>query len=150
MIGRRAAMGRLGASLLACTALTGAAPAGSVAFVTVARGARSGVRDAAQSVVRSADGWAALWARHAGASAAPPPVDFATEMIIAVFAGTRPTTGYDVEITRVVATDGGLRVSYRERRPPAGTIVSPVLTAPFHIIRLPRADGPVELSREPA
>lgn len=148
MTRRRAALGCLGASLLVCTVLTSAGAV--VPFVTVARGARSGVREPLDAVVRTPEAWAALWARHIGASAAPPPLDFATEMIIAIFAGTRPTTGYDVEITRVVATDGGLRVSYRERRPPAGSLVNPALTAPFHIIRLPRADGPVALTREPA
>lgn len=148
---RRATLGCLGANLLVCTVLTSAAPAGStVAFVTVARGPWSGVREPLDAVVRTPDAWVALWTRHAGASAAPPAVDFTTEMIIAIFAGTRATTGFDVEITRVTATDGGLRVSYRERRPAAGTLVNPVLTAPFHIIRLPRTDGPVELSREPA
>ncbi len=120
-----------------------------VSIVTVARGAVSRVKEPLQAVVRTKQEWTALWARHMGPAAAPPPsVDFSLEMVIAVFAGERPTAGYDVEITRVLSTDSGIQVTYRERTPAAGALVRQVVTAPFHIIRLPRSEGSVQTKRE--
>lgn len=155
-IGSRGAVAALGAAcllgnLVCWPAVADAMQAGSqVPFVTVARGAQSGVQERLEAVVRSPVEWATLWTRHAGRAAAPPPVDFATDMIIAVFGGTRPTSGYEVEITEVVTTEQGLQVTYRRQTPPAGAVVRPALTSPFHIIRLPRAEGPVRVGEAPS
>ncbi len=147
---RRSVTGRLLCGLVVWTAVAQSMQAGSpVPFVTVARGVHSGVKERLDATVRTTEAWAVLWARHSGASVAPPPVDFSAEMIVAVFAGGRSTSGYEVEITEVVAIDGELRVTYRERRPPGGAIVLPALTSPFHIIRLPRAEGPVHVGEAP-
>lgn len=121
----------------------------AVSFSTVARGGVSRVKQPLDAVVRTREEWAALWARHVGPAAAAPTVDFSAEMVVAVFAGERPTTGFDLEITRVLSTDRGLQVAYRERTPPPGALVRPVLTAPFHVIRLPRSELPVHVLREP-
>lgn len=120
-----------------------------ISFATVDQGLHSRVAQPLQAVIRTPVEWAALWARHAGLSVVPPAVDFSTEMIIAVFAGERPTSGYEVEITRVLSTDQGLRVTYQEHAPPAGTLVRPVLTTPFHVIRLPRSEKPVHMLPKP-
>ena len=128
------------------------APAGDslVPFVTVDRGVRSRVREPLQAVIRTPAEWDTLWTRHAGRPASPPPVDFAGEMVIAIFVGTRPTDGYQVDITELRATDQGIEVTYRERTPPPGALVHPVLTAPFHIIRVPRSEEPVRVRPNPA
>jgi hypothetical protein len=136
-------------SLVGWTALAHSLGGGPVSFVTVARGSVSRVKQPLETVVRTPDDWAGLWARHVGPSAPPPSVNFAAEMVVAVFAGERPTTGYGLEITQVLSTDRSLQVTYRERTLPAGALVRPVVTAPFHIIRLPRFGGPVHILREP-
>src|SRR5262245_55799000 len=131
------AIGLAGCAVLSAGASV-AAPAGdtSLPFVTVERGVRSGVREPLPAGARTPDEWSALWARHAGRPASPP-VDFDTEMVVAVFLGTRPTSGYAVEITQVRASGQGIDVTYRERTPPPGSLLRPVLTIPFHIIRIP-------------
>ena len=133
----------LSLTVLGCTSLALAVP-----FTTVDRGVHSGIRETLHAAVRTPAEWEAVWRRHAGGMATPH-VDFAAEMVVAVFAGERRTSGYEIEITRVVASAGGLQVTYRERTPPAGALLLPVLTAPFHVIRLPRADGPVRVVKEP-
>jgi hypothetical protein len=60
-----------------------------------------------------------------------------------VWLGTRPTGGYDVEIVATRRDGNALVVEYVEHRPPADAIVTQALTSPFHIVKLPRADGPV-------
>ena len=53
--------------------------------------------EARQATVRSAAEWETLWRQHAGERARPP-VDFAKEMVVAVFLGSRPTAGFSIEI----------------------------------------------------
>ncbi len=115
-----------------------------VAFSTIRRGALSGVREPIWTVARTQEEWTTLWHRHAGAAAVPPFVDFSSQIVVAVFAGQRPSAGYEIEVMEVRLMDRALRVMYRERTPPATGLVRPVLTAPFHIIQLPRSDLPVE------
>lgn len=146
----RTVLGCLAGGLVGWTALAhslGSAPA--VLFVTVARGAVSQVKQPLDAVVRTREEWATLRARHLGPAAAPSAVDFSAEMVIAVFARERPKAGYDLEITQVLSTVQGLQVTYRELTPPAGALVRPVVTALFHVIRLPRSELPVQVLRQP-
>src|SRR5204863_7794984 len=64
---------------------------------TIDRGTHSSIDQARTVVVRSADEWSALWRAHAEGKPAPP-VDFARELAVGVFLGSRPTAGYSVEI----------------------------------------------------
>jgi hypothetical protein len=117
----------------------GSAP---MSFTTLHRGTNSQIDTARTVVIRKAADWPALWREHAG-DTKPPAVDFAKAMVIAVFAGMRPTGGYAVEITQIESRDGGVVVTYRERRPSPEDIVTQALTAPFHIVSAPAQAGPV-------
>jgi PrcB C-terminal len=64
-------------------------------------------------------------------------------MVVAVFLGIRPTGGYGVEITAARREGGTLVVEYVERRPRPDALLTQALTAPFHIVALPRHDGAV-------
>jgi len=122
-----------------------------VPFSTLAKGAQSGVREPTQVVIRSRDDWLVFWGRHARMQAGPPsapPVDFSREMVVALFMGERPTGGYAIEITRVERADSGLAVHYRSKGPDQGAMLTQALTQPFHLIKLPRDDGPVRFVPE--
>src|SRR5829696_2876431 len=95
--------------------------------VTVAQGSRSGIEEHREAIVRTAAEWQALWKIH-GASTSPPVIDFANDMVVAIFLGTRPTGGYRVEITAAHPEAQSLVVDYVERRPGADDIVSQALT----------------------
>ena len=75
---------------------------------------------------------------------APPTVDFAQAVVLGVFLGARPTDGYSVEITSVRKEGDGLLAEYRERRPDPAGLVGQIVTAPFHLVTLPRPVGRVE------
>jgi hypothetical protein len=110
-----------------------------VTFQTVSRGSRTGVRDARQLVVRGRAEWIELWAQHVSVDvnpAPPPPINFATELIVAVFLGEKPTGGYDLAISRVLRSDDSVVVYFREISPVPGAIVTQSLTRPFHIVRI--------------
>jgi hypothetical protein len=113
---------------------------------TVAQGAMSNIEEPRQAVVRTAAEWQALWKQH-GTEGSPPSVDFNQSTVAAVFLGSRPTTGFAVEITAAKTEGTRTVVEYLERQPPRDALVAQVLTSPFHIVRLPRTAGPVEFRR---
>jgi protease stability complex PrcB-like protein len=111
-------------------------------MATVGEGSSSGIDEPNTVIVRSVPEWGALWKSHAGLQPAPA-VDFSTNLVAAVFLGMRPTAGYRVEIVGIRRENDALIVEYVERRPAADAIVSQVLTSPFHIVKLPRFNGPI-------
>jgi hypothetical protein len=122
--------------LLAFTAQVG------VPVVTIARGTNSGIADAKEVAIRTASEWEELWKAHAGQGSRPA-VDFSTEMVAAIFLGTRPTGGFRAEIIGTRHEADVLIVEYVERLPGAGAIVTQAQTFPFHIAKLAKHDGPV-------
>ena len=106
-------------------------------FETIAKNTRSGVREPLQVVVRSPEQWKTLWNKHVAPDPISPPVpavDFTNNIVAAVFSGEKPTGGYAVEIIAAEKSDGALLIYYREMSPRPGTIVTQVLTQPFHMV----------------
>ncbi len=126
---------------------------------TVSRGVSSGMAEEACVAIRSAEEFDALWQRHGNLqlpSPKAPEVDFGACMVVGVFLGTRATAGFGVEIQSVEqipasGKDGSptLLIRARETTPEEGSVVAQMVTAPFHVVRVDRAEGdPVlELTR---
>ncbi len=104
---------------------------------TIEKGDESNIDDARQVVVRDATAWRALWQQHAP-DRDRPAIDFSKESVVAVFMGSRPTAGYNVSILSTTEGGGALIVRYREERPKAGTVTAQILTAPYHIVAIPK------------
>jgi hypothetical protein len=117
----------------------------TVAFTTVARGTDSQVSEPREVLARSADEWRALWSTHSAGRA--PDLDISRFTVVGVFLGTRPTGGYEIEITRVLQEGAATVVEYRERRPPPDAFLIQALTSPFHIVRIPRTDAKIGFRR---
>jgi len=116
-------------------------------FDTVAQGTSSGVRDARQVLVRDGGTWAALWRQHAADVDPQPPLpeaDFSREMIVAFFLGERPTAGYSVEIRRITLRPDRLVVRVAVTQPGSDDPVAQVLTQPFHMVKVQRAEVSAE------
>ena len=112
---------------------------------TVAQGEHSRILSPRQAIVRTAEEWRALWAAHAGPDVPQPDVDFESRVVAAVFAGERPSPGYEIAISAEPRNAAGYVLQVRERRPPDGALAAQVITTPFHIVSLPRqADGALE------
>jgi hypothetical protein len=125
--------------ILPACAASGAMTVTQLRFETIAKSARSGVREPLQIVVRSPEQWKALWNKHVAADPNSPPVpavDFTNNIVAAVFSGEKPTGGYTVEITAAEKSDGALLIHYREMSPRPGGIVTQALTQPFHIVTI--------------
>ena len=112
------------------------------AVTTVARGSMSAITEPREVVVRSSAEWNALWKEH-GSTQPLPAVDFSKELVAAVFLGSRPTGGFSVEVVGARVEGDALVFEYVEQRPGRDSIVTQVLTSPFHIVKLPAHKGSV-------
>lgn len=132
---------------LAIVLMMAQAPAPGVR--TIGKGPMSGIETARQTAIRTSDEWTLLWRQHTARVflGEQPTVDFSREMVLGVFLGTRPTGGYGVEIVRTVKVNDLLRVEYVESAPRRGDVTAQVLTAPFHLVVVPKHDGPIQFIR---
>lgn len=113
---------------------------------TLAKEQMSRAEEPLQAVARTPAEWTALWRTHAGDMPAPT-VDFASHTVVAVFLGTRPSSGYAVEIIRTREAGGILTVEWQERRPDPGEISAQILTSPVHIATIPRHAGEIRFEK---
>jgi hypothetical protein len=112
------------------------------AVTTVSKGDSSEQQTQRQVVARTAAEWQAVWTAHSP-GAKPPVVDFATNMVVGVFLGTKPSAGYEVEIVKTREEGTDLVVEYVVRQPGRGMMAAQILTEPYHLIAAPRHAGPV-------
>ena len=134
-------MTRIVIALIVAVALQGGPP-----LRALDKGDQSNMDDARQAVVRTAAEWNALWRQHAP-DRPQPKVDFAREMVVGVFMGSRPTAGFAVEISGTRDEGGLLVVQYRETRPARGLVSAQVITSAYHIVALPTRSGDVKFER---
>jgi hypothetical protein len=73
-------------------------------------------------------------------------VDFQSKWVVAVFDGTKPSSGYTTTIDKVTHTDGEVRLYLRQTEPDPEQMVAAVLTHPYHIIEIDRSALPVDSS----
>jgi len=106
------------------------------------KGDQSNVDEPRQVAVRTAAEWKTLWRRHSP-DRDQPRVDFARDMVLGVFLGSRATAGFSVEIVSALVEQGVLVVRFRETRPQSDRIVAQVVTSPYHLVAVPRHSGEV-------
>ena len=106
---------------------------------TIEKGDQSNVDDAKQALVRTEAEWTRLWNQHAP-NHPRPRVDFSKEMVVAVFMGSRPNAGFSTTITSAMSANGALVVRYKETTPGPGTVSAQILTFPYHIVAIAKAD----------
>jgi PrcB C-terminal len=74
-----------------------------------------------------------------------PPIDFARREAYLVAAGPRSSTGYRLDIVRVMESGSQIVVTVHERTPSLGDPVSAHVTYPYRLITLPRSNQTVKL-----
>lgn len=106
--------------------------------------------EAGGMVFRDSDSWEAFWGEYCmvidgeGNQIPPPDVGFSTHMLIGVFAGTKPTSGYSITIERVREDAEKLVVEYSEDSPPPDAMLLQVITYPCHLVSISLSDKTVE------
>lgn len=118
----------------------------------IASGTTSGVNSCRTVVVQDQAAWQQLWKEHTSRQLPPPAlpsVDFGKEMVLAVFAGTKSSTGYSVSINNIVTTAKSLKAKVATTSPPSGAITGQMLTQPFDIVAVPKSSLAVEWDGNP-
>lgn len=114
----------------------------SVPFETIDKGVNSAIEDPLTEVYRTGGDFAAFWTRHTKNTWDPPPVpivDFASQIVVAVFRGTKLSGGYGVEVASVDLEENGsgdLVVNFMTSDPSPDDMVSQALTQPYHIVKV--------------
>jgi hypothetical protein len=114
-----------------------------MSIVTVGQGVRTGISKARDVVIRDRGAWEELWTEHVMGQqqvASLPNVDFTSQMVLAVFLGEKPSSGYAVSVVNATEVDGKLVVDVRVAVPPTGMSELDVLTRPFHMVMVPRTE----------
>jgi hypothetical protein len=114
-------------------------------------GDSSGIEDERQVVIRDAATWTKFWAEHQsnmGIPAPTPTVDFKTRMVVGIFVGSRGSSGYSVQITRVSENSKELTLFYKETTPSADSGFLTVMTQPYHLKTVPRSNLPVRFIKK--
>jgi len=70
-------------------------------------------------------------------------LDFEHRMVIAAFQGMRGSSGYEIEITKLVEYENKLEVFIQEKLPGEGMATLTVITSPCHVIEAERVDKEV-------
>jgi hypothetical protein len=115
---------------------------------TLAGDQMSAIDSPRQSVVKTAAEFETLWRAHSPGRPVPT-VDFSRNMVLAVFLGSRPSSGFDVQITNVRRDGELLLVTWAERRPGRDQMAAQVMTAPAHLVTVPRFEGAVRFQKAP-
>lgn len=120
-------------------------PSGPLTPETIDEGDDSGhqTQDFVGIVVADQEEWGELWENHTQQQSPQPerpPVDFANQVVLAVFMGERPTSGYAIEIANVSFTADTYRVQHIQTSPVPGCHVAQVITHPFHMVKVDRIE----------
>ncbi|WP_228720029.1 protease complex subunit PrcB family protein [Methylococcus geothermalis] len=121
--------------------------AGPMPFTVLAQGTQSGIEDERTAVILDEAAFRSLWASHVvGSVPAPslPEVDFASDMVIAAFAGAKNSGGYRLSVAGIEEKDRRIRVNLVLNRPGAGCMTAQVVTQPHVWVKTRRSALPVE------
>jgi hypothetical protein len=122
-----------------------------IEFRTIEQGNFSGVQTAMQLVVTNSAQWQELWARHSAQKipgSKAPEINFDQETIFFVALGRQSSGGHKIEIAEVKTTDGKTEVVVKTRAPRPGGFRLQALSAPFHIVAIPKITKPVKFAIE--
>ncbi|HWH16709.1 MAG TPA: protease complex subunit PrcB family protein [Candidatus Paceibacterota bacterium] len=117
-------------------------PLEDISFAVLAEGQNAArVTERKNYAVYDEAEYARLWQMAYGDDAPPmPEVDFAREYVIGVFAGVKPSGGYDITVTQVADSSTERTVAITLVSPGEGCMTTQAFTSPFELVRVPNAD----------
>jgi len=113
------------------------------------KGTNSGIKGKRLLVIRDTGEFTDFWADHVATLApqpAQPDVEFETTMIIAAFAGERPTSGYSITIEDIRENDEFIIVEIEVETPGDNCETTQAVSQPHHVVTLDDSDKPVQFS----
>lgn len=118
----------------------------SLAFRVIDENSQSGFQTGMEKFISSEKDWVAIWQERQGnvkTKVPHPRIDFDRHVVVVAAMGMKKTTGYSIEITRVVKTKDDIRIFLRKTVPAEDTFPAVRVTSPFVIARMEKPDRPV-------
>lgn len=119
-----------------------------IRYTILKKGFNSEIKEGGDLVIKNEAEFDTLWKDlHANISIMPerPEIDFEQEMLVAVFMGEMPSTGYWVHLDTIYATDKNLIVQATTNTSPDSTSeIFDIPTQPFFIAVVDKIDLPVQ------
>jgi len=114
-------------------------------------GSQSGIVDPLQTVFRTSESWKAFWIKaitpYMPSMKAVPSVNFSKDMVVGVFMGKKPLSGYQVRIVSTAFEEtNGVRtftVRYKNMNRFLGIFAPRFDVQPFHLRTVPAVEGKV-------
>lgn len=113
------------------------------------RGDSSGITGKRLLVIRDVDEFTEFWSDHVSILApqpAQPDIDFEASMVIAAFAGERPSGGYAITIEDIRENNEFIIVEIEIETPGDNCATTQALTQPHHVVLIDDSDKPVQFS----
>jgi len=110
----------------------------NVNFETIDLGNSCYHRERDDYIIQTQQEWDELWQKTYGSYSEAPYINFSSNIVIAVYMGERATGGYRIEITNIGENEEQVRVHIRETSPSPGSILTMLITQPYHIVKLHR------------
>jgi hypothetical protein len=101
----------------------------------------SGFTQPTLTLITNVQDWAIAWGTlYTNVSPQPalPQIDFGSSVLVLAAMGARPSGGYSIEIEEVRAQSGTLHVRVLQRSPGPSCVTTAAITAPVHIVQVPR------------
>lgn len=108
----------------------------AVPFTELARGAQSTIGRRVNYLITSPGQFRELW-EMVGAEGPAPDIDFSENVVVAVFAGEKPTAGYGIAVSEVEDADART-ITVTLTEPGGDCVLAQVITSPYQIIQLPK------------
>jgi hypothetical protein len=109
---------------------------------TLSQGVYSGYNESGGLIIDNENNFKTLWAQTTGGQA--PDVDFDSKVVLAAFAGDKPTGGYSIQISEVVLDDEKITANITLITPGRNCAVASSITNPYHIISIDKQEMPIE------
>ena len=116
-----------------------------VSFETVVKNDNEGFyKERRNYIITDNKAWEDLWDKAVSSENTIPKVDFEQNMVIAVFQGLKDTSGYKIQINKVIEKDNLIEVFIQESSPASDDVVIQAITSPYHVVKIKKADKEVK------
>ncbi|HVO33564.1 MAG TPA: protease complex subunit PrcB family protein [Elusimicrobiota bacterium] len=109
-------------------------------------GGDSPIKEARKVVIRNSTAWRSLWAEM-GQTSPLPAMNFEDYVVVAVFAGEKPTAGFSVVIDLPKEDPNDMTVYYHVIEPAPESSPEPTLTHPWALRAVPRVSKHIHISQ---
>ena len=124
------------------TAAKSNSAASKVQMTVVEKGSYSGMEQAQNILIKSAEEWASVWKNlHKTKSPAPakPEIDFETQYVVAAFMGMRSNGGYSIEISDIQLADDMLQVKVLHHKAGKDCLTTMAIVHPYHLVTIEKS-----------